>query len=84
VSPANGQLSTLRCVALRATRGSSSLEDQTSSFLWRYAIVSCMPETTTPSVLMIELQCSSLTKTAGKEVHRLILYAIFIDFVITS
>jgi len=39
--------------ALRATRGSSSLEDQTSSFstddvdVWRYAAVCCMPETTT-------------------------------------
>ena len=39
--------------ALRATRGSSSLEDQTSSFstddvdIWRYAAVCCMPETTT-------------------------------------
>ena len=38
--------------ALRATRRSSSLEDQTSSFstddvdVWRYAAVCCMPETT--------------------------------------
>jgi len=38
--------------ALRATRGSSSLEDQTSFStddvdVWRYAAVCCMPETTT-------------------------------------
>jgi len=39
--------------ALRATRGSSSLEDQTSSFstddvdVWHYTAVCCMPETTT-------------------------------------
>jgi len=42
--------------ALRATRGSSSLEDQTSSFsmddvdVWRYAAVCCMPETTTTTI----------------------------------
>jgi len=44
--------------ALRATRGSSSLEDQTSSFstddvnIWHYAAVCCMPETTTTMTLI--------------------------------
>ena len=61
--------------ALRATRGSSSLEDQMSSFstddvdVWRYAAVCCMPETTTLSPQYVYITVPFLGQGSQSKSH---------------